>query len=436
MITETTAARGRPEPTMPPPSLTMGPDGHVRCRPQPHERTYSNVLGQIASEMDPTTEADKIAVFGSLLASVGVALGPTVRTQVGDSDHPLLAWFILCGPTSAGRKGTAGEVAGRVMKAALPDFATNNVTSGLSSGEGLIAAVADSDDPDAPPRDKRLLVIENEYGNVMSRGRRDGNTLPGVLREAWDGRHLRVTTRSPLIAKDAHIGVVGHIAPKEFRRLISTRELSGGSYNRYLLLYVERSKMLPHGGGADPALVDRLGRDLRKRIEAASEVKMIATASTARAAWEDIYHEFAMLEHDEQVAEWVARALPYTRRVAALHALMDGASEVGAHHLQSAADLVRYGLASARYVLEASSPHSDTETIARAIREAGSAGIKRSAITHKFGNRYPSSVLRDLLDSVVSLDGYEEVALPSSGGRPPTVYRYTPPAKTDNARDA
>lgn len=430
MSTETATA-DQIESTLPPPSITVSPDGHVRCRPQPHERTYNNVLGQIAGEMDLTTEADKVAVFGSLLASVGVALGPAVRTQVGDSDHPLLAWFILCGPTSAGRKGTAGEVAGRVMKAALPAFATNNVTSGLSSGEGLIAAVADSDDPEAPPRDKRLLVIENEFANVMSRGRRDGNTLPGVLREAWDGRHLRVTTRSPLIAKDAHIGVVGHIAPKEFRRLISTRELSGGSYNRYLLLYVERSKMLPHGGGADPALVERLGKDLRARLEAASKVNMIATASAARAAWEDIYHEFAALEHDEQVAEWVARALPYTRRVAALHALMDGASEISAHHLQSAADLVRYGLASARYVLDAGSLHSDTEAIAKAIREAGPEGLKKSAITHRFGNRYAAAVLRDLLDSVIAFDGYEEVALPSTGGRPPTVFRYTPPAVTE-----
>ena len=37
-------------------------------------------------------------------------------------------------------------------------------------------------------RDKRLLVFEGEFAQVLRVMRRDGNTLSGILRNAWDGR--------------------------------------------------------------------------------------------------------------------------------------------------------------------------------------------------------------------------------------------------------
>ena len=135
------------------------------ARPYPHLEAFDNPLGRIALAMNPTTEADPVGVMGSLIAATATALGPDVRVSVQDFDHPLLAWFILCGPTSTGRKGTAEGVAHRVLSLAMPEFMQTNVVSGLSSGEGLIQAVADrdADDPSPPGRtdDKRRLVLED-----------------------------------------------------------------------------------------------------------------------------------------------------------------------------------------------------------------------------------------------------------------------------------
>ena len=235
-------------------SIRVGRDGQVLSRPVPHPLAYDNPLGFIVDNMSPTTEADPVGILASLVAAVGTALGPDVRTPVGDASHPLLAWFLLSGATAAGRKGTAGDVAHRVLVEALPEFCAQNIKSGLSSAEGLIAAVADDteDDQKEESSDKRLLVIESEFAVVLKRGKREGNGLHGVMRQAWDGSNLGVLTKSELVATRPHIGLIGHVTPEEFKSLVSRSDVSGGSFNRLLLLHVSRSQRLPHGGGADP----------------------------------------------------------------------------------------------------------------------------------------------------------------------------------------
>jgi hypothetical protein len=47
----------------------------------------------------------------------------------------------------------------------------DNVASGLSSGEGLIARLGENED-------RRLLVMEPEFSVVMARAHREGNALP------------------------------------------------------------------------------------------------------------------------------------------------------------------------------------------------------------------------------------------------------------------
>jgi hypothetical protein len=403
--------------------------GQVRFRPQPDEVVYDNALGRMALKLDATTEADPVGVLGSLVAAAGVALGPDVRIRVGDSDHPLLAWFLLCGRTASGRKGTAGEVAHRVLSGALPAFCSDNVVSGLSSAEGLIAAVADPEEDDDEAKkeersDKRLLVVENEFSVVLSRARREGNALSPVLREAWDGRDLRVLTKNPVKATRPHIGIVGHISPTEFRARVSQTDLAGGSYNRFLLLYVERSKMLPEGGGAAQDLVDKLAREVEGRIRRGRGVGTLTRAPDTLVAWAELYEEFVDLEDDEVLGPWVSRAVPYTLRLAGLYAALDGLSAVRLDHLTSAAAMVRYSMDSVRYVLDSGSRHSDVETIARLIKNGGPSGVPRSVITKAMSGRRSASDVGDLIAQVMEIDGFSQETLPSTGGRPPTVLRY------------
>jgi hypothetical protein len=205
---------------------------------------YAGILGEITMAAEPGTEADPVGVLGSLLTMTSVAVGIVPHVQVGNDRHPLLVWSLLFGRTGSGRKGGATQTAALFIREACPDYASY-ATSGLSSGEGLIERIRDDGGKDEPGvADKRLLAVETEFGTVMARAARDGSTLAEVCRQAWNGEALSVLNRKRLAASWSHVGIIGHIAPADFRRRLAA-DLAAGTYNWYLPLYVERSKRLP-----------------------------------------------------------------------------------------------------------------------------------------------------------------------------------------------
>ena len=68
---------------------------------------YTGILGRITTAAAPTTEADPVGIYTSLLAGVGVLIGPGPFVRVGNTRHPLLIWPLLLGRTGSGRKGEA-----------------------------------------------------------------------------------------------------------------------------------------------------------------------------------------------------------------------------------------------------------------------------------------------------------------------------------------
>src|SRR5581483_4114637 len=69
---------------------------------------------------------------------------------------------------------------------------------------------------DPGEEDKRLLVVEPEFANVLKQTERQGNTLSALLRQAWETGTLQTLTKnSPAKATGAHISVIGHITADE-----------------------------------------------------------------------------------------------------------------------------------------------------------------------------------------------------------------------------
>jgi hypothetical protein len=97
--------------------------------------------------------------------------------------------------------------------------------------------------------DKRLLVIESEFANVLKVGTREGNILSAVIRSAWEDGNLRTMTKnSPARATDGHISLVGHITREEYRRELTQTESANGFANRCCIVAVDRSKCLRRAG--------------------------------------------------------------------------------------------------------------------------------------------------------------------------------------------
>ncbi len=394
------------------------------------------LVGEVVAALDPYTEADRIGVLVSLLAGLGVIIGPSPHIRIGATRHPLLTSPLLFGPTSTGRKGDATNTAKALLQAAALDCAEIVVT-GLSSGEGLIERIRDPDDDDDDERrkkpggwngtaDKRLWVIEPEFSSVMARAKRDGNTLAGVLRQAWDGDRLSVLNKTMVRASASHVAVLGHITPREFRLRLAEGDLAGGTYNRFLPVYVERSKRLPLPDGMPSAEATRLADRLRQAIAAARKLTAVSLGEDAARLWSDeLYDEFSGVDDDEAAwVEFTRRAAPYCLRIAALYAVLDGRRRVTSPDLTAAAALVRYSVGSARYVLARARRDPRLDRIKRALDEGNRDGLTKTEIHGLFSRNLPGAVLEELLAQVLSDPHYEMVQI-ATGGRPVTRYRRT-----------
>jgi hypothetical protein len=389
---------------------------------------YRGILGEITETAGPTTEADPVGVYDSLMAGTGVLIGRGPYVRIGNIRHPLLIWPLLMGRTGSGRKGEATSIAEIFLRAAkLTDLPAVTV-GGLSSGEGLIERIRDPDGQGGTD-DKRLLVIEPEFTSVMARAKREGSTLAQVQRQAWDGRGLVVLNRKQLKASASHIAVIGHAAPREFRMRMAEADMAGGTYNRYLPLYVERSKLLPVPEAVPDAEVLALACRLAVLIDHAAALGCIQLGKEATSLWSaELYPEFTELDDDDNQAysEFTRRAAPYCLRIAGLHAALDGRNLISKDDLAAAGALVRYSIASARYVLGSLHRDPRMDRLTRAIAEAGDAGLSRTEISELFNRNLPKVVLDELLADLLDTGRYEEIKDEAGErGRPSVRYRRT-----------
>jgi hypothetical protein len=276
--------------------------------------------------------------------------------------------------------------------------------------------------------DKRLCVTETEFSTVMARARREGSTLGTVLRQAWDTRTLAVLTRVAYKATLPHVAIIGHIPPKEFRMRLAESDMVGGSYNRFLPIYVERSKKLPIPQGIPEPLLTGKAARFREAIAKARELTRIHLSEQATRLWSaDLYDEFTAADDEDHAwTEFTRRAAPYCLRIAALHAALDGTATIGAGHLAAAAALIRYSIASAIYVLDRQLRDPRLDRIRRAIDGAGASGLARTDISALFSRNVTAAQLDELLASLTDTGQYEAITVPT-GGRPSIRYRRAQP---------
>jgi hypothetical protein len=107
-----------------------------------HDDAYHGLAGAIVKAIGPETEADDVGVLLSLLACVGNAIGRGTSFGVGTERHHANLFVCLCGDT-ASAKGQAWGIAKALLRQADPQWESDCISYGLSSGEGLVDRVKD-----------------------------------------------------------------------------------------------------------------------------------------------------------------------------------------------------------------------------------------------------------------------------------------------------
>jgi DNA-binding transcriptional ArsR family regulator len=377
----------------------------------------SGVIGEMLNIIEPSTEADPSAIVVQFLAGFGNIVGRSPHLAVEADLHYMNMFLLVVGATSKGRKGVSLGWAARMFDRADPAWAACR-KQGLSSGEGLIYHVRDGDgDEDGDPGidDKRLFVVETEFGSTLRVMARDGNVLSPTLRDAWDrGELATLAKNSPTRATGAHISVVGHVTPEELRRLMG-HEIASGLGNRFLFAAARRSQML-----ADPPPVDE--RELQAIQERVADIVrfaqrqgLLVRGDDFKSLWREKYPELSS-GRDNLVGTVLGRAEAQVLRLSGLFALLDSSSVVTREHLVAALDVWNYSTQSANYIFNDTLDDPTATEILSALKDRPD-GLSRTEIQALFSRNKSSNDIQSALNKLRESGLVESERVPT-GGRP------------------
>lgn len=350
------------------------------------------LAGDVVQTIEPHSEADPVAILIQYLVAFGSVVGRGPYYQVEGDRHHTNIFTVMVGETSKSRKGTSWGRVRQLYEVVDSEWARAHVTSGLSSGEGLIWAVRDDKDGDEfKVADKRLLVQEGEFAGLLRGMARHGNVISPVIRDAWDKGNLRTLTKnSPAVATGAHISIIGHITKDELRRHLDNTEAANGFANRFIFACVRRSKVLPFGGNLPDEAIARLAKRTREAVAYARNLAEIPMGAEARPVWEGVYGPLSE-GRPGLLGAVTARAEAQVMRLALLYALLDKAGEIGSEHLTAALALWNYCNESAAHIFGDASGDPVVDDIMAALRKAGKIGMTRTEISGLFGRHVPSA---------------------------------------------
>jgi len=312
------------------------------------------------------------------------------------------------------------------------------VRAGLSSGEGLIWIVRDpivKNEPvkvkgrytgerqeyveDEGTKDKRLLIAETEFGSALTVMGRTGNTLSGVVRDAFDSKYKLGTLvkNSPAVATGAHISIIGHITGYELRSRMKECEQWNGFSNRFLWCCAKRHGSLPTPADLAEAGLNTQLEELVETTVWAKKVEEMERDQEAEALWGEVYRQFAENEEEGVVAATIDRGDATMLRLSMIYALADGSRIIRKEHIAAAAALWQYAENSAHYLFGNRLGNPKAEKIFDALRQSPQGLTRREINDNVFKRNLKAEVLDDLLQTLLRL-GWISVQKEITGGRP------------------
>jgi len=388
----------------------------------------TGVAGQVVQAGCAHGEADPAAILVSFLVAFGSAAGPRPHCLVGATRHGANLFAAVVGQSAKARKGDSWSPVAAVMRATDRGWAETRVLQGLSTGEGVIAAVRDPAVEkgkqtlvDAGAGDKRLLALTPEFARVLAVMQRDGATLSAVLREAWDSGNLRVMTKEPTVATGAHISILAHITVEELRRELTTTDAASGFANRFLWLVARRGRLMADPPAFLDASVEMVAAPMRASLEFAKGVGLVSRDPEAAELWRQLYPDLSR-ERPGLAGAVLSRHEAQAVRLSLIYALLDQQQQIGARHLEAAIAVLDYVAASAEVIFGDALGDPVADTILRRL-DLAPEGLTRTAIRDAFGRNLSAARIQRALAALADahLATVRRVG-GDDGGRPADVW--------------
>lgn len=334
--------------------------------PEPmSDMAFHGPIGRLARLIEPNTEADVAAVLLQALVMIGNVIGRSAHFMAEGTPHFCNEFVGIVGATAKGRKGSSYGQVKSVLAPIDQEWAGKRTKSGLTSGEGLIFHVRDEIREikmqkgqmievvtDTGEHDKRMLVVEEELSSAIKAMSREGNTLSGVLRQAWDSPMVLapMTKNNRITATSPHISIIGHITRDELIKCLKAVENTNGGTNRFLWGCAKRSKLLPFGGRTSGPAIEKVAQEIDCAIGWAQMLKEEVTFDAEAAEmWSIVYEQLGDIPSGT-IGAILSRAEPHVRRVAMIYAVMDRSYLIRPEHLEAALEIWRYSSDSVKWI--------------------------------------------------------------------------------------
>jgi predicted transcriptional regulator len=412
-------------------------ESDITAFPVLSEKALFGLAGAVVRKIEPHTEADNAALLVQFLAGFGSLIGKTAYFQVGADKHFTKMNAVIVGASSRARKGTSWSEVERLLIRVDESF-QNCIQNGLSSGEGLIYHVRDERTEKRPIKtkgiitsyqdeivdggatEKRAFVIEPEFARVLQSMKREGNTLSSVIRQAWDTDRLRVMTKNPVSATEAHVSIVGHITEIELIRNLDETESANGFANRFNWICAKRSKYLPDGGNLAESDLNEITRCLSETVSFARQTERMKRDDEANQLWNREYKRLSD-GYGGLLGSVTSRATAQIIRLACLYALLDCSDIIRLKHLEAALAVWQYCEDSAKYIFGMSSGDKIADEIFNALK-LSEAGLSKTEISNHFNRNRTAKEIETALQTLLELERIEK-AEEKTQGRTKEIFR-------------
>ncbi len=380
--------------------------------PEPPASTaFAGLIGECVGELARGTDASMAGLLASMVSVLGAMVPAMAHARGDQTSSPFLA---LVGESGIGRKGTAMNRALGSARLVWPADEVNGILlDGLNSGEALVAALYEQATNRYRPAGSPVvgLVFEEEFVNMLSSRARDGSTLDGKLRIAFDGGSLsnRKAMDSKVVQPGYILPAIAAITPRELRTRLEKDSAHTGAANRWLYVPVVKRDIIPPD--EPPMLPEDLNRAL-KAARAGSVWHQSVTAAAARMVSE--YAEHVTTSSSGIAQDLVRRYGTIAVRIAMVHAAVERSNVVGVQHLERAIALTEYARRGISWVFGQTIGNRDADLLLRHLRQSGA--LRKHTITRHVIR--DSIRQQDAVDELVRL-GYArvEVVTPQGGGR-------------------
>ena len=423
--------------------------------PLPNE-AFFGIPRSIIEIAEPFTEADRQAVYASVITGLGLLAGINCGIE-GAIGMPQL-FTLVVGESGDARKGTSWKLARKkilepVMEAMgmLPWEMADFFVDGFASGEGGVSQFDPPVGADEPkPEGIQKFFVSDEFATALINVNRQGSTLSPFLRQLYDNVDMNIPTRRggapPLTALNPHGAVLGFITDDELRSIFDARQAMNGLLNRFLLVPVKRSKSLPIEMRKVPlsgfdAAIEQLA-ELAKL--AAYEHDVDFTPDGAE-LWNEIYTDRDEFQSQQGNAFYAAATKRYTDhlgKLALINALYDpdrlrmdiepgdryGSQLIKAKHIEAAKYWADRSVEAVAWIWRASFQLTEKEeSIINYLANQPHYEAQRSAIRNDaLGGKMLAGELTDLSHGLVK-KGWISVAKDQiPGQKPPEIWTLLP----------